>query len=588
LAGEYFGTPRDVLVISPEDGIEDVFTPRLRAAGANLDRVHFVQARTALDGADSEVIIPRDLHLIGAAVSQYGAVMVWIDSMVTTLPDELKSISYKDVAKAIRAISGWASAARVAVAAPWHLNKTGGSDTALRIMDSRAFRTAVRSMLLVVSDPDAPEGVAQGIVALDKANAGTVNVLALRYRLRSAPYTVEEVDSTSGEVRDVMTSCGVVDWLDEIQGDGRAIARAALIPHIEKADSPEAWLRGYLTEHGEGLRRDVINAAGEDGFSDSAMKRASRRIGVVSREEKGRDPVTGYPWRRAFWSLGASRVDSHPTGPTYATGESSSDLIDLFYAVTSSRVSRVSRIRVDPTGNWVTRLGWTVGAAGQTPLDGRTVLPTRTPPARSADVASPRCAPPTARRRASPARPRHERPSPFVDQDAGMLCLGSGYHAGRDRSRGRQPRVLDPRPELRQDWRRLDGGSELKSQCLKRPLLTGAERQLIGVVGSGHGDPAVRQHARTLEGNLHERGPRDGHVTVPHAPLEARMTLVVRDRAGLRPGQREPCSLAPRVNTKCLLVALNVDHVPGYFHVRSVAGMRHPCLNRAAPAAQSR
>jgi hypothetical protein len=69
LAGEYFGTPRDVLVISPEDGIEDVFTPRLREPGADLDRVHFVQARTALDGADSEVIIPRDLHLIGAAVS---------------------------------------------------------------------------------------------------------------------------------------------------------------------------------------------------------------------------------------------------------------------------------------------------------------------------------------------------------------------------------------------------------------------------------------------------------------------------------------------------------------------------------------
>jgi hypothetical protein len=54
------------------------------------------------------------------------------------------------------------------VIARWHLNKSEGNDTALRMMDSRAFRTATRSVLLVVADS---ENQGRGIVALDKVNA---------------------------------------------------------------------------------------------------------------------------------------------------------------------------------------------------------------------------------------------------------------------------------------------------------------------------------------------------------------------------------------------------------------------------------
>src|SRR3954451_19530785 len=40
LEGEFFGTPRNVLVISPEDGVADVLVPRFREAGADMSRVH--------------------------------------------------------------------------------------------------------------------------------------------------------------------------------------------------------------------------------------------------------------------------------------------------------------------------------------------------------------------------------------------------------------------------------------------------------------------------------------------------------------------------------------------------------------------
>ena len=56
---------------------------------------------------------------------------------MSTMPDGLKSISYKDTAKLLHQLGEWAERHGVALAAPWHLNKAAGSDTALRIMDSR-------------------------------------------------------------------------------------------------------------------------------------------------------------------------------------------------------------------------------------------------------------------------------------------------------------------------------------------------------------------------------------------------------------------------------------------------------------------
>jgi hypothetical protein len=105
LPGEHSGKPQHVLIIGTEDGIEDVFTPRLKEAGADLGCVHFIRARITFDGSSDDVILPRDLQVIGRAVDEYGAAFIWIDSLVTRLPDEMKSIAYKDTAKVLKKIS---------------------------------------------------------------------------------------------------------------------------------------------------------------------------------------------------------------------------------------------------------------------------------------------------------------------------------------------------------------------------------------------------------------------------------------------------------------------------------------------------
>lgn len=318
LAGEWHGTPRDVILIGVEDGLADVAAPRLRFAGADPNRVHVIRARFGADGDSHGIIIPRDLDQIGALVRERQAAMVYIDSLVTTLPDDMKSISYKDTAKVLKALGEFAEAHSVAVIAPWHLNKQSGGDTAVRMMDSRAYRTAVRSVLLVVPDPDAPEGHTQGIVALDKANAGTLNVPGLIYRIRSARYVVAETDPLTGEVTDHATSCGVAEWIGTVDGDARAVARAALTPVIAQQGGPVQWLRDHLASNGETARMDVIAAAEEEGYSESAIKRASRSLRVVSQPRTGQK-ANGQPFHHAVWTLPVQ--SGHPSGLTDPAGQ---------------------------------------------------------------------------------------------------------------------------------------------------------------------------------------------------------------------------------------------------------------------------
>lgn len=339
LPGEFYGTPRNVFVLAIEDGLDDVWVPRLQAAGADMSRVFVVRARMTEGGEPAlAVTVPDDLAALAEEMAPHDPALVWIDALVTTLPDDVNSISYKDIAKTIWTLGQWAAKHDLAVVAPWHLNKATGTDTAIRMMDSRAFRTASRSVLLVVPDPEAPPNTTRGIIALDKTNASAMDVPALRYEVVAAPYSVSET-SPEGWVSVVRSTTGVVNWLGKVEGDGRAIARAALSPQIAVENDAVQWLRAFLAG-GEQPRMDVVAAAEEDGYSEPAMKRAARTLGVVSRHEGGQDEQ-GNPRRFAVWSLQSGQSgQSDQSDPT----EDDAGPLD------SSRITTDRTDPTDPTG----------------------------------------------------------------------------------------------------------------------------------------------------------------------------------------------------------------------------------------------
>src|SRR5205814_2047412 len=130
-------------------------------------------------------------------------------------------------------------------------------------------------------DPDAPEGTTQGIVAVDKANAGSLHVPALRYEVTGSSYQVAETDP-AGSVTYLFATTGVLSWLGEVEGDGRALARSALSPAIESTHEAKDFLRELLTEHGQMTRVEVMADAEVAGLSEASIKRAAAALRVRS------------------------------------------------------------------------------------------------------------------------------------------------------------------------------------------------------------------------------------------------------------------------------------------------------------------
>jgi hypothetical protein len=346
LPGELLGHRRDVLVLAPEDGIEDVFTPRLKEAGADLTRVHFVKARVAADGSDLDIIVPRDLAALADVVKERNVAMVWIDSLVTTLPEELKSISYKDTATALKRISTWAEATGVAVAAPWHLNKASGGDTAIRMMDSRGFRTAARSVLLIVADPDADDGVTQGIIAVDKANASTLAAPhcasgSNRWPIPSRKWTRRPARSARLSRRAVSSSGSVTSRVTGKPSRGRCsrpVSRRTAAPPSGSASTSPSTARPHVRK----------------------CSRLARLVGSASRGSSARrDRSASTAGRRRGRTNGEIRTGSHsgpfsrstpPTDPTDPTGAGSHELTDPIDAGQLQLGQSIQSVMGGPTG----------------------------------------------------------------------------------------------------------------------------------------------------------------------------------------------------------------------------------------------
>jgi len=324
LPGELYGQRRHVIILAPEDHISNVVVPRLTEAGADMDMITCLSAHVAGDGGQADVTLPDDMDKIATICRRRGTALIWVDGFVTTLPERVNSISYKDVATVIKQVGDAAEAiGGVALVAPWHFNKREGGDVALRMMDSRGFRTASRAVLAVVKDPTG--GVA---VALDKANGSSTEIPALQFAIGRAHYTVEEVDSRTGEVQVVPTTCGVADFVGEIPDStpGREYVRALLKASgggmsSDDDSNPKRWLWDFLTEREATsrdtaiLREKIMAAAGEAAFSTRQIQRAAEWIRVSYRDQpKKREGST--PIKNTVWWLDPSHARMPPR--TYA------------------------------------------------------------------------------------------------------------------------------------------------------------------------------------------------------------------------------------------------------------------------------
>ena len=290
LHGDLRGHPADVVYASAEDHRAAVLRPRFEAAGADLDRVHFVTVEGL--GSD-ELSLPGDLASLATEVGRVGARILVLDPVVAHLPLALDAHKDQHVRQALAPLARLAEKHRLAVVALMHLNKAAGMDVLDRVSGSIAFTAAARSVLAVGKDPDDESTC---LVIQAKPNLAPAGLPAIRFKVET-----RFVPDPRGD--EPIETAGIA-WLGEVDGvHSSAILRAS---GGEEERSEQAEATDRAREVLASGPRDAREAERIVGASHSTFKRVRKTLGIVS--ELQRDPSTG---RVTGWLLSLP-----PRGPS--------------------------------------------------------------------------------------------------------------------------------------------------------------------------------------------------------------------------------------------------------------------------------
>ena len=114
-----------VILLSGEDDLDDTIIWRLAAAGADLNRVHHVQAAISETGS-IPVTIPRDLGLLETLINQTGAALVIIDVLNEYLDSKVDNYRDTDIRRALHQVREIANRTNSSIVMLRHLRKEGG------------------------------------------------------------------------------------------------------------------------------------------------------------------------------------------------------------------------------------------------------------------------------------------------------------------------------------------------------------------------------------------------------------------------------------------------------------------------------
>ena len=260
------GEPASVLLSSAEDPRGQVVVPRLKAAGAVMKRIHFVDINR--DGFKTPPLLPDDVAEVGRQIEIERARLLVIDPVMAHLAAGINSWKDQEIRTALLPLQAIAEDMRAAVVVVSHLNKGNSTDPLQRLGGSIGLPAAARSVLLLGRDPDDPDGVEgdRRVLAHVKTNIGPKAAsLALR---------IESVEAETGSVGKIVQhgySPHTGEDLLKDEPTNRGSKRAAAI---------EFLLDRLAT--GPMLVSDLQDAAGALRISRTTLGRAKSELQIIS------------------------------------------------------------------------------------------------------------------------------------------------------------------------------------------------------------------------------------------------------------------------------------------------------------------
>jgi hypothetical protein len=258
--------PRNVVILSAEDGPSDTICPRFGEAGGDAERVHLLTAIRRLDGTKDLFSLSDDVDALEAAITAVDAALVLIDPF-TAYVGKANTWKDQDIRRVLARLADTARVSGAAIVLLRHLNKTKSDNALYRGGGSIAIIGAARSGLVAARDPDAPEE--RRLLATYKHNL-CAQPSTLAYRLVPGKRN---------------PAVGVVDWL----GTDVRVAEQILCERKESPEDRSALAEAkelLLSELGNGPRTTEVigRACRARGISERTLKRARAKLGVIARK----------------------------------------------------------------------------------------------------------------------------------------------------------------------------------------------------------------------------------------------------------------------------------------------------------------
>lgn len=256
----------DVIMLSAEDDLADTIRPRLDAAGADVDRVHVLEAISEYDKTGELVRrsfnLKSDLIALEIALSKLNNCKLVIIDPISAYLGSTDSHNNAEIRSLLAPLADFAAKNRVAIVAVTHLNKGKGS-ALHRAMGSVAFVAAARAAYVVIKDPD---DETRRLVLPTKNNLGK-DVDGLAYRISEASNNSPKLD---WETDPVVISADDILSNEDDSGKGRSVLEDAC-----------DWLRKLLSD-GAIPSKEVYATALEAGYSKRTIERAKAQLNVES------------------------------------------------------------------------------------------------------------------------------------------------------------------------------------------------------------------------------------------------------------------------------------------------------------------
>jgi hypothetical protein len=265
-------------IATAEESVKYTITPGLRAAGADLSRVHFPSVTH--DGHASQLLSIVDEAALIDYLLVHRITVIIVDPLMSTISATSDVNKNNEVRAQIAPWARIADAVNGIVVGVAHLRKNNTGDVVAGVTGSSAFGEVARSIF----------GFAKSLtddtrVMSQHKNSTGYEDLSLSYQIDSETVTVATGDTAEIGVFRIIGPSDVT--VEDILADGG--------PQEGAGADCQRWLHDYLSMEGPVRSRTAKQEAAKEGFSVRTVERSAKRLKVIV---ESRD----FP-RTTYWSI---------------------------------------------------------------------------------------------------------------------------------------------------------------------------------------------------------------------------------------------------------------------------------------------